>query len=206
MLSTGQVLYYPHPLLSMRAKEVSRDISVDALKRITDSMFETMRIRRGVGLAAPQVGVLDRIFVMDCGAGEEYSGPQVFINPVWQKLPEIPADPHDVLAQACGISEAIPGSRVVEVEEGCLSFPGIGGKEMRYDKVLVHFLDLESWAAGLASSTQVFEGLEAQCIQHECEHLDGVTLASRMGPVKREQVKNRIYKIKRAEMVQKARK
>lgn len=199
MLPTGKVLYYPHPLLSMPATTVGRDVSIDALKRMSDDMFETMRKLGGVGLAGPQVGVQLRIFVMDCGPWGE-NGPMVFINPMFQPMSEIPASDGtaDDLDRLLGARDATPGSRLVEVEEGCLSFPGTREKQVRYDKVLCHFLDLESWEAGLASSTQVFTGMEAQCIQHETEHLDGVTLASRWGAVKKDQAKRRINKIVRA--------
>ncbi len=97
-----------------------------------------------------------------------------------------------------GRRPAQPGSCIMEVSEGCLSLPGVFEKEKRFDQVICHFLDLEGWAAGLASSTQVFEDLEAQCIQHETEHLDGITLASRMGSVRRGQAQRKITKLTRA--------
>ena len=113
---------------------------------LIDDMFETMYEANGVGLAAPQVGILKRIFVIDCGDEEGNSVPYVFINP-----------------------EIIDREGVQVDFEGCLSVPGKSGKVPRALKVTVRAFDENMEEFELEA-----EGLLARCILHENDHLDGV--------------------------------
>ncbi|MCR5736394.1 MAG: peptide deformylase [Eubacterium sp.] len=119
---------------------------------LIDDMFETMYEANGVGLAAPQVGILKRIFVIDCGDEEGNSVPYVFINP-----------------------EIIDREGVQVDFEGCLSVPGKSGKVPRALKVTVRAFDENMEEFELEA-----EGLLARCIQHENDHLDGIVYVDKV--------------------------
>ena len=116
------------------------------IKELIDDMLDTMYEANGVGLAAPQVGILKRIFVVDCGDEEGNSVPYVFINP-----------------------EIIDRAGIQAGYEGCLSVPGKSGMVTRANNVKVKALDENMEEFELEA-----EGLLARCILHENDHLDGV--------------------------------
>ena len=124
---------------------------------LIDDMLETMYAEGGVGLAAPQVGVLKRIFVLDCEQTEEGPGkPMVFINP-----------------------EILEESGAVTDNEGCLSVPGRHAPVTRPERVKVKALDREMQPFELEA-----EGLLARCICHEYDHLEGILYVDKAeGPV-----------------------
>ena len=126
-----------------------------AVKKLAADMLETMYYHDGLGLAAPQVGVPLRLFVMD--VPREGHGKLVLINPAVR-------DP--------GVT--------VRVEEGCLSFPGITAQVPRSAEVTVEFTDL----SGTRRSKRI-AGVTAQAVQHELDHLDGVLLVDRMSLARR---------------------
>lgn len=130
------------PVLRTKAKEVQE--ITDKTRELLDNMAETMYAAPGVGLAAPQVGVLQRIVVIDV---EDENGLVELINPV--------------------ITEYSPEK--VIVEEGCLSIPGQSGKVLRPARVTVKALDREGKEFELKA-----EGYLARAIQHELDHLDGI--------------------------------
>lgn len=192
------LVIWPAQILEVVADTVPQDVSVDDLRKLVDEMLEVMRAHNGIGLAAPQVGISWRLFVMEI-PGEQ---PHIFINPTWDKIKAF--DPKKSkwtrkLFNDLQILEMdiVPASTLVDVKEGCLSFPGIIEQRQRWDKVWVSFEDLDTREHGLGGAVQKFEGLAAQCIQHECEHLNGITMASKMGPVRRDQVKRKLAKAKR---------
>lgn len=154
------ILHHPDPRLREKAKPVSRFDA--ALQKLIDDMFETMYAAPGVGLAATQVGIAQRIAVMDC-AREDKSEPMVFINP-------------EILEQA----------EVAEVEEGCLSVPGVADKLKRFHRVKARALDRHGKPFEIEA-----EGLLAQCIQHEIDHLDGKLYIDRLSSLKRERLLKR---------------
>lgn len=148
-----QIIQHPHPILRHKSKPVKR---VDAELRSTIAqMFDLMYEARGIGLAANQVGLPLRLFVMNLsgekGAGEEL----VFINPM--------------VSRATGTDEA---------EEGCLSLPGIYGPVLRPAEVMfsAYMLNGEKFE-------QKVEGLFGRCVQHETDHLNGVMFIDRMDEV-----------------------
>jgi peptide deformylase len=134
------------------------------LQSLIDDLFETMYDAPGVGLAANQVGVQLRLAVMDCS--EEHDQPMVMINP-----------------------EVIGADEQVEMEEGCLSVPDIRDKIQRYNKVRLRALDRHGKPYEIEA-----EGLMAQCIQHEIDHLDGKLYIDYLSSLKRERIKKKLAK------------
>lgn len=158
------VVKYGDPILTKRADEV---VEFDErLHKLIDDMFETMYGAPGVGLAAPQVGVLKRLFVMDCSSGKNTKQKVVLINPV------------------IGTEE---GEQVGD--EGCLSFPGIFLEIKRPQRVVVRAQDLD----GSQMTLDVMD-LEARCVSHETDHLDGELFISYLSPLKRDLTKRKIKK------------
>jgi peptide deformylase len=146
-----QIITYPHPTLRRVSKPLKR---VDAdLRAVIREMFDLMYASKGIGLAANQVDLPLRLFIMNlegkAGAGEEL----VFINPV-------------VSAPRGGSDEA---------EEGCLSLPGLYGQVVRPKQIRINAYSLAGTELKLDAS-----GLFARCIQHEVDHLDGVMFPDRM--------------------------
>ncbi|HEY5340116.1 MAG TPA: peptide deformylase [Candidatus Aquilonibacter sp.] len=134
-----------HPTLRKVAKRVDpKELADPLFQQLVDDMFETMYEAPGVGLAAPQVNVSKRLFVMDIGDDEHE--PAVVINPKIELAEE-----------------------EVELTEGCLSVPGYVGEITRFKRVAVSGLDRDGQKIRLEG-----EGLFAQCLQHEIDHLNGV--------------------------------
>lgn len=137
-------------------RKVSKPVTDMGLRNqlLVRDMFDTMYKANGVGLAGPQVGVLKRLFVIDCG-----DRPLVFVNP-------------EILSRE--------GSQTDE--EGCLSLPGKHATVTRAEKVTVRAYD-----RNMQEFTLTAEGLEARCIQHEYDHLDGILYIDKAdGPVEKD--------------------
>ncbi|MFZ3084762.1 peptide deformylase [Rhodoferax ferrireducens] len=162
------ILCYPDPKLHTVAKPVSTvDVRVQTL--IVD-MLETMYEAKGIGLAATQINVHERLIVMD--VSEERDAPLVLINPqlVWSS-----AETH-------------------LNEEGCLSVPGIYDGVERFDAVTVTALDAQGQSRLIEA-----EGLLAVCIQHEMDHLLGKVFVEYLSPLKRNRIKKKMLKAQREE-------
>jgi peptide deformylase len=158
------IVKYGDPVLTQRAEEVTE---FDAgLRKLVDDMFETMYGAPGVGLAAPQVGVLKRLFVMDCSSGKNKPQKVALINPV---------------------IETEEGEQVGD--EGCLSFPGIYVQVKRPMRLVVRAQDVD----GSPYTLDIME-LEARCVAHETDHLDGELFISYLSPLKRDLTKRKIKK------------
>lgn len=158
------VVKYGDPLLNKHAEEV---MEFDAkLKKLVDDMFETMYGAPGLGLAAPQVGVLKRLFVMDCSNGKNKRHKVALINPV---------------------IETEEGEQVGD--EGCLSFPGIFLQIQRPQRVVVRAQDID----GSPFTLDIMD-VEARCVSHETDHLDGELFINYLSPLKRDLVKRKIKK------------
>jgi len=158
------VVKYGDPILTKRADEVSE--FDQNLSKLVDDMFETMYGAPGVGLAAPQVGVLKRLFVMDCSSGKDKRQKVVLINPV---------------------IETEEGEQVGD--EGCLSFPGVFIEVKRPQRVVVRAQDLN----GTEITLDVMD-LQARCVSHETDHLDGELFINYLSPLKRDLAKRKIKK------------
>ena len=145
-----EVIQYPHPTLRHRSKAIRR---VDqALKEIVERMFELMYEHKGIGLAANQVDLPLRLFVVNTEGNKETGEELVFINPVLQSP---------------------KGSE--EAEEGCLSIPGVYGNVVRPASIRVSAYDLKGNEIEREAT-----GILARVIQHENDHLDGVLFTDRV--------------------------
>ena len=162
------IIIAPDPRLKRKAEPVEK---VDAAtRRLMDDMLETMHAANGVGLAAPQVGVLKRVIVVDTARKDE--------KPLRLRM----ANPEIVWA-----------SEEIELrDEGCLSFPEQFAEVRRPAKVRVRYLDHENEIRELEA-----EGLLSVCVQHEMDHLDGVLLVDRVSALKRNMILRRLAKAKR---------
>lgn len=169
------ILIHPDPRLRKVTEPVA-DIS-DALRRLADDMLETMYDAPGIGLAAPQIGALTRMFVMDCASREDGAEP----NPVVMLNPEITARSEETSSY----------------EEGCLSFPEQYAEVVRPAEVEMRWLGLDG-----AEHSAGFGGLEATCAQHELDHLNGKLFIDHIGTVKRAMI---VSKVKKAKLRRKAR-
>ena len=163
------ILIHPDPRLKKVCAPVS-NIS-DELRELAKDMLETMYDAPGIGLAAPQVGVLSRLIVLDCVKEEGAEPrPMVMINP------EITAS-----------SEALN-----TYEEGCLSIPEEYAEVTRPAEVEVKWIDLDG-----REQKAGFDGLWATCVQHEIDHLNGKLFIDYLGPMKRQMITRRMQKLKR---------
>jgi peptide deformylase len=162
-----KIIHYPDPVLLKVGKPVT-EFDHD-LKKLIENMFETMKDAKGVGLAAPQVGVSNRLFVMDCSGGEDESRKFSIINP-------------EIIVQE--------GEQVGD--EGCLSFPGIYTKVRRELRTVVRFQDID----GNFQELDIMD-LEARCVLHETDHCDGIVFLDRMTMLKREMAKRKIKRLQK---------
>src|SRR3954471_17135190 len=148
-----QIITYPHPTLRRVSKPLRR---VDAeLRRTIREMFELMYAAKGIGLAANQVDLPLRLFIVNLEAKPEEGEELVFINPVI----------------------SLPRGGSEESEEGCLSLPGLYGPVIRPKQVRINAYSLDGKEVKIDAT-----GLLARCVQHELDHLDGVLFPDRMSP------------------------
>ena len=161
------ILIAPHPTLKAKAKPV-KDVT-DELRALLDDMLETMYDAPGIGLAANQIGSLHRVLVMDCGSrdDEETPRPIKIINP-----------------EITGVSEELSS-----YEEGCLSIPEQFADVERPAVVRVKYLDEHG-----QKQERLFDGLEATCVQHEIDHLDGVLFVDHLSNLKRNMLMKKLKK------------
>ena len=156
------ILLYPDPRLRKQAKPVMR--VTEDIQQLIDDMAETMYAAPGIGLAATQVNVHQRILVVDIS--EERNDLRVFINPIIDS-----------------------GQGETETEEGCLSLPGIRAPVMRLESITLSAKDRLG-----EDFTLVADGLLAVCIQHEIDHLDGVLFIDHISRLKRDMIVRRALK------------
>ena len=168
-MALKDILIHPDPRLKTVADPVAEIDS--AVRKLADDMLETMYDAPGIGLAAPQIGVLKRLLVMDC-VKEEGADPRpmALINP-----------------EITWTSE-----ETSSYEEGCLSIPDQYAEVERPAEVEVSWLDLD----GKAQSER-FEGLWATCVQHEIDHLNGKLFIDYLKPLKRQMITRKMQKLKR---------
>jgi len=159
------ILHFPDPRLRTRAEPVA--VVTDAVRQLVDDMFETMYAAPGIGLAATQVNVHQRVVVIDLS--QDQNQPMVFINP-----------------------EILEKTGVEEMDEGCLSVPGFYERVQRADRVKVRALDRQGQRFELDA-----EGLLAVCIQHEIDHLDGKLFVDYLSQLKRHRIRKKLEKQRR---------
>jgi peptide deformylase len=159
-----EILKYPDPRLREVAKEIT-EIN-EEIKKIAYSMIETMYCAKGIGLAATQVGIPIRLFVIDVEQLEEKPKPIIFINPVIIRM---------------------EGKE--KSEEGCLSIPGQTAPVERATKIVVKYKNFEGEEIELEA-----DGLLARAIQHENDHLDGKLFIDRLSSIRKEIIIKRLKK------------
>jgi peptide deformylase len=163
------IIIHPDPRLKTVAKPVER--ITPEIGRLAEDMLATMYQAPGIGLAAPQVGVLSRLFVMDCVKEEGATPrPMVLINP-----------------EVTWTSE-----ETATYEEGCLSIPEHYADVSRPAKVRMRWTDLDG-----AAREEEFEGLWSTCAQHEFDHLNGRLFIDHLGPIRRQMITRKMQKLKR---------
>ena len=156
------ILHFPDPRLRNKAKPVAQ--VDDSIRRLIDDMLETMYQAPGIGLAATQVNVAKRVVVIDLS--EEKNEPLCLINP-----------------------EIIEKDGVEQMEEGCLSVPGIFETVSRADRIRFKALDRD----GVPFDEEA-EGLLAVCVQHELDHLDGKLFVDYLSSLKRQRIRKKLEK------------
>jgi peptide deformylase len=168
-MSIRPILIHPDPRLKKVADPVA-DIS-DELRRLGDDMLETMYDAPGIGLAGPQVGVMQRVIVLDCIKEEGATPrPMVMFNP-------------EILAVS---------DETNTYEEGCLSIPEMYADVTRPRLVTARWIDRNGKV-----QQQEFGGLWATCVQHEIDHLNGKLFIDYLTPLKRQMITRKMVKLKR---------
>jgi peptide deformylase len=162
-----EIVKWPDPVLDTPADPVTE--FDEQLKQLVGDMFETMYAAPGVGLAAVQVGVAKRLFVMDCSGGKNPEERIVLINP-----------------------EVLAAEGDQNGEEGCLSFPGIFTPVERSLRAVVRAQDINGNEFEIDA-----EELTARCMLHETDHCDGIVFLDKMSSIKRELVKRKIRKLQK---------
>lgn len=163
-----KIVHYPEPVLLTVGRPVSDEIFENGLAKTIDDMFETMYAGGGVGLAAPQVGLSQRFFVMDV-PHEGEPNKLAFMNP-------------EVIH--------VEGEQVGD--EGCLSFPGLYQAVKRDMRVIVRAQDVKG-----NDIEMDLDGLAARCVLHETDHCDGIVFLDRMTVLKREMAKRKIKRLQK---------
>jgi len=162
------ILKYGDTTLHEKAHDV--DIITPEIERLIDDMIETMYAAPGVGLAAPQVGVALRIFVVDISVGRDPGGLMVMVNP-----------------------EFVERDGTQLEEEGCLSVPGFNATVVRPMRATIKALDRQGQPFQHEGT-----GLLARAFQHEMDHLDGTLFVDRLRGIKRDLIVRKIRKLTRA--------
>lgn len=164
-MAERRIVTYGDPVL----REVSEAVEVinQQVKDLVSDLAETLKKAQGLGLSAVQIGVLQRVFVVDLSAVDITETLRVFINP-----------------------EIIETEGEIEMEEGCLSFPGIYQKIVRPSGVKVRAIDLEGREFVLEAG-----GLAARALLHEYDHLEGKLYIERMTPLTRTLLRGRLKKL-----------
>ena len=163
-----QIIVAPDSRLNQISKKV--DIIDDSIKSTLDQMLECMYQNNGIGLAAPQVGILKRLVVIDCSENKVIIKPLKLINPEIIKF----------------------SKNISEFEEGCLSLPSQYAKVIRPSEITLKYRNTE----GLNCESE-FSGLEATCIQHEIDHLDGKLFVDHISKLKKNIIIKKLKKFKK---------
>ncbi|MDL2223580.1 peptide deformylase [Bacteroidales bacterium OttesenSCG-928-M11] len=165
------IYLYGHPVLRKETADISQDYP--NLKELIQNMFETMYNADGIGLAAPQVGLTDRILVVDLSPCEEYD-------------------------ESCAaFKKAFINARIIErggeielMEEGCLSIPNIHEKVPRDYRIRIQYVD-----ENFQPHDEIYEGYKARVLQHEYDHLDGVMFVDHIPGIRKQMIRSKLNKI-----------
>lgn len=177
-MSKLKVLTYPDPRLREVSKEVKKFDS--ELKKFSLDLLETMYEENGIGLAAPQVGELKRMLVIDTRPRDTSRYPE-------NQMTELESKVTQPLVIINPVIKKFKGKTTYD--EGCLSVPSFYDTVERHEWIQLEYQDIQG-------NKQVFEtdGLLAICVQHEMDHLDGTLFIDHLGPVSSNKIKNQIKK------------
>ncbi|MBR64165.1 MAG: peptide deformylase [Rhodobacteraceae bacterium] len=164
-MAVKKILLYPDPLLLMRSAKIN--IFDKNLVNLSKDLIDTMYDADGVGLAAPQIGINKRIFVMDCSSENEEKDCRVVINPEIEQASE----------------------ELGSYKEGCLSIPGITEEISRPKVIKVLYQDVNG-----VLQRDTYDDLWSICFQHELDHLNGKLFIDHLRPMKKILVKNKMKK------------
>lgn len=165
------IYLYGHPVLRKKTNDITPDYP--NLKELIENMYETMYNAEGVGLAAPQIGLEDRILVIDLS-------PLADQDPAFEGLKKTFINPH--ITSKEGEEKMI--------EEGCLSIPGIHEKVPRPYKIRIEYVD-----ENFNHHDEIYEGYLARVIQHEYDHLDGILFIDHISGIRKQLNKAKLNKI-----------
>lgn len=170
------IYLYGHPILRKETRDISPDYP--GLKKLIENMFETMYNADGVGLAAPQIGLEDRILVVD-------------LSPLADDDPSFK-----------DFKKVFINARIVErdgeeepVEEGCLSIPNIHEKVSRPYRIRIQYLDED-----LQPHDEVYEGYRARVLQHEYDHLEGKLFVDHISGIRKQMIRSKLNKIMKGDV------
>ena len=163
------IVKYGQPVLEQKAEAIT-DFDTPELHKLVEDMFESMYAARGVGLAAPQIGIGKRIAVIDVSTGEDPEQKIVLVNP-----------------------EIIGRQGSQTSEEGCLSLPTFREQVTRATKITIRARDAKG-----VEFERTAEDLLARALQHETDHLDGALYIGHISPLKRDLIRRKIRKLQKA--------
>ena len=164
-MAVKKILLYPDPLLLMRSAKIN--VFDENLVNLSKDLIDTMYEADGVGLAAPQIGINKRIFVMDCSSENEEKDCRIVINPEIEDASE----------------------ELGSYKEGCLSIPGITEEISRPKVIKVLYQDVNG-----VLQRDTYDDLWSICFQHELDHLNGKLFIDHLRPMKKILVKNKMKK------------
>jgi peptide deformylase len=164
------IILYGSPILRKHSFAVTRH---DDLQQLSQDLFDTVKKSGGIGLAAPQAGLLKRAFVIDTSPFSKddqsiHPFEQIFINP-------------QIISQSADKNY---------YEEGCLSIPGIFEEVLRPEKIAVRYFDVN-----FNLIEEELNGIKARIFQHEFDHLDGILFIDKVNPLKRKLLANKLFKM-----------
>jgi len=170
------IYLYGQPILRKRTKDIAPDYP--GLKTLLDNMFETMYKADGVGLAAPQIGLEDRILIIDLS-------PSAKDDPTLKDFKKIFINAHIIERDG----------EEVDVEEGCLSVPGVHEKVPRKNRIRIRYVD-----ENFHPHDDVYEGFKARVIQHEYDHLEGVVFVDYVSGIRKQMIRSKLNKMLKGEV------
>ena len=177
---TLPIYAYGHPIL--RQKTVEIDTNYPDLKSLVDKMWETMYNANGVGLAAPQIGLALRLFVVDASP---FAADPELLEEEQQQIKDFK---HVFINPSI---KAFQGNQV-DFNEGCLSIPDIRGEVTREDEILISYYDLDFKYHELE-----LMGLASRVVQHEYDHIEGKLFTDKLSPFKRKILKSKLLQIEK---------
>ncbi len=177
------ILAYGDPILRKKGKEISKEyLKLDVL---LENMFETMYEAKGIGLAAPQIGLSIRLFIVDASPFEDDE--------------DFSEEEREFLST---FKQVFINARIIEetgdewaFNEGCLSIPDIREDIFRNEKIVIEYYD-----ENLKKYTEKFKGIIARVIQHEYDHIEGVLFTDKLSPLKKRIIKGKLSNISKGKI------